>query len=130
MLPLEHISAYNCGVRRKPGELVPLEQAICETAASLQSRGTREFHGYELAKQLGDMADKRLLTAYGTLYRALGRLEQMGLLTSRWEDPEVPARENRPGRRLYQLTALGETAATHVNAREDAGLKRLRRRLA
>jgi DNA-binding PadR family transcriptional regulator len=117
-------------VRRKAGELVPLEQAICETAADLQSRGTVEFHGYELAKRLGDMADKRLLTAYGTLYRALARLEQMGLLASRWEDPETPARENRPGRRLYHLTALGEAAVTDVRAREDEGLKRLRRRLA
>ena len=32
----------------------------------------------------------------------------MGLLRSRWEHPDIPARENRPGRRLYELTALGE----------------------
>lgn len=126
----EHISAYNSGVRRKPGELVPLEQAICETAVDLQARGHTEFHGYQLAKRLGDMGNTRLLTAYGTLYRALDRLERMGLLTSRWEDPQIPARENRPGRRLYQLTALGVTAASDVRAREDAKLKRLRRRLA
>jgi PadR family transcriptional regulator, regulatory protein PadR len=117
-------------VRRKPGELVPLEQAICETAADLHARGIRDFHGYELARRLGEMADRKLLTAYGTLYRALGRLESMGLLTSEWEAPEIPARENRPGRRLYRLTALGEEAVTNVRAREDANLKRLRRRLA
>ena len=81
-------------VRRKPGALVPLEYAICETAAGLHRSGIEEFHGYELAKRLGDIADKRLLTAYGTLYRALGRMEQMGLLKSRWEDPAIPAREN------------------------------------
>ena len=71
-------------------------------------RGTTEFHGYELAKHLREASDARLLTAYGTLYRALMRLEEMGLLESRWEDPEIPARENRPGRRLYSLTAKGE----------------------
>jgi PadR family transcriptional regulator, regulatory protein PadR len=98
-------------MRRKPGALVPLEQAICETAAELLTRGVNQFHGYELAKRMGDRSETRLLTAYGTLYRALGRLEQMGLLTSEWEDPQIPARENRPGRRLYQLTALGEEAA-------------------
>jgi DNA-binding PadR family transcriptional regulator len=65
-------------VRRKPGSLVPLEIAICSTAALLRSRGEEEFHGYEMAKTLGDGAGVRLLTAYGTLYRALGRLEKMG----------------------------------------------------
>jgi len=98
-------------MRRKPGALLPFEAAICVTAATLLRAGAREFHGYELAKRLGDAPDRRRLTAYGTLYRALGRLEQMGLLRSRWEDPEIPARENRPGRRLYTLTAAGEAAA-------------------
>ena len=98
-------------MRRKPGQLLPLEISICASAYSLSRRRTTEFHGYELAKYLRDDLDARLLTAYGTLYRALTRLEEMGLLTSRWEDPEIPARENRPGRRLYSLTAKGETAA-------------------
>jgi PadR family transcriptional regulator PadR len=64
---------------------------------------------YLLAKQLADVGDRKLLTAYGTLYRALGRLEAMGLLESRREDPAVAAKENRPGRRLYSLTALAES---------------------
>ena len=98
-------------MRRKPGQLLPLELSICESAWTLLKRGTTEFHGYELAKHLREASDARLLTAYGTLYRALSRLEEMGLLESRWEDPEVPARENRPGRRLYSLTGKGESAA-------------------
>ena len=98
-------------VRRKPGQLVPLETAICVCAANLRRNGTTGFHGYEIAKRLGDDSDRRFLTAYGTLYRALGRLEAMGLLESQWEDPHIPARENRPGRRIYMLTPAGETAA-------------------
>src|SRR5213082_3103187 len=86
-------------MRRKPGALVPLEIAICVAAADLDG----EFHGYELAKHLADVTGHPSLTAYGTLYRALARLEQMKLLKSRWEDPQIPARENRPGRRLYTL---------------------------
>ena len=39
------------------------------------------------------------------------RLEKLGLLSSRWEDPGVAATEQRPLRRLYQITAAGETAA-------------------
>lgn len=106
---------------------MPLEIAICASAAALHRRGVREFHGYEIAKHLGAAADRRLLTAYGTLYRALGRLEAMRLLESRWEDPEIPARENRPGRRLYTLTAAGELAAQ--DARKAASAPKRGRRL-
>jgi len=112
------ISAYYQVVRRKPGALVPLELAICEAAAALRARGIHEFHGYEIAKTIGDAADSRLLTAYGTLYRALARLQKMQLVTSRWEDPAIPARENRPGRRLYTLTPLGDAALTEARAAE------------
>ena len=119
-------------MRRKPGALVPLEQRICLTAAALLRRGRVTFHGYEIAKSLADAADARLLTAYGTLYRALGRLEEMGLLESAPEDPAIAAREGRPGRRLYSLTALGEQAAREARATVAASQKgkRPRRRLA
>lgn|SRR5689334_18905186 len=116
-------------MRRKPGGLLPLEFAICTCASDLLVRGTREFHGYEIAKRLSDVADHKLLTAYGTLYRALARLEGMGLLESRWEDPEVPARENRPGRRLYSLTAAGESAVDEARKAEvHTSRTRVRRR--
>ena len=116
-------------MRRKPGALVPLETAICSCAADLLVRGTREFHGYEIAKRLSDVADHKLLTAYGTLYRALGRLESMGLLQSRWEDPDVPARENRPGRRLYTITPAGEAAVDEARkASTERSPSRPRRR--
>lgn len=125
-----HISAYIQFVRRKPGQLVPLETAICACAAKLRRGGTLEFHGYEIAKRLGDDTGSRLLTAYGTLYRALGRLEVMGLLESRWEEPQTPARESRPARRLYALTAAGEVAA-HATQKNAEGIpRRVRRRWA
>jgi DNA-binding PadR family transcriptional regulator len=117
-------------MRRKPGQLVPLEITICETAWALRRRGTTEFHGYELATRLREASDARLLTAYGTLYRALARLEEMGLLESRWEDPEIPARENRPGRRLYSLTGKGEAVAKQSDrAVETKRAARTNRRL-
>jgi DNA-binding PadR family transcriptional regulator len=112
-------------VRRKPGELLPLERAICNQAADLGD----EFHGYELAKRLQQVADSRLLIAHGTLYRALSRLEEMGLVKSRWEDPRIPARENRPGRRLYSLTALGERVVLDTEKQVRAATRtRLRRK--
>jgi DNA-binding PadR family transcriptional regulator len=90
---------------------VPLELAICVRALELTREGATAFHGYDIAKRLAHAADTKLLTAYGTLYRALARLEHMGLLTSQWEAPEIAARERRPGRRLYSLTPLGVEAA-------------------
>jgi PadR family transcriptional regulator PadR len=124
------ISAYCWPVRRKPGCLVPLESAICEAAVELREHGSESFHGYELAKTLGRAADARLLTAYGTLYRALSRLERMGFLESRWEDPDIPARENRPGRRLYTLTAAGEAAVEEARRVLAASRRKRSRRLA
>lgn len=43
----------------------------------------------------------------------------MGLLQSHWEDPQLAADENRPGRRLYALTGdgLAVAQARHVDAR-------------
>jgi DNA-binding PadR family transcriptional regulator len=98
-------------VKRKPGSLLPIEVDICVAARRLR----REFHGFELAKSLADGGDRKRLTAYGTLYRALGRLEEMGLLTSRWEDAQE-AETRRPLRRLYQLTDLGRRALADATA--------------
>ena len=98
-------------MRRKPGALVPLEASILAAAVQLHDAGAPEFHGYQIAKHLADVANAKLLTAYGTLYRALSRLEDMGFLRSQWEDPQIAANENRPGRRLYALTGEGAVAA-------------------
>jgi PadR family transcriptional regulator, regulatory protein PadR len=106
-------------VRRKTGSLVPLELAVCTAAMGLRERGVTQFHGYLLAKEIKNASDAKLLTAYGTLYRALGRLEQMGLMTSEWEDPQIPAAENRPRRRLYAITHDGQKAV--ADAASEAG---------
>jgi DNA-binding PadR family transcriptional regulator len=117
-------------MRRKAGQLVPLEIAICDAAVRLRRRGINEFHGYEIAKRIGEDVDSKLLTAYGTLYRALGRLESMGLLESRWEDPQIAANENRPGRRLYSLTgAAEETLAVQRKMAAAKAPRRARRKL-
>ena len=98
-------------MRRKPGALVPLEIEICICAAQFVKRGAEQFHGYEMAKQLAEATDHDSLAAYGTLYRALARLVDMGMLTSRWEDAALAADANRPRRRLYSLSAEGLAAA-------------------
>jgi len=41
----------------------------------------------------------------------------MGLLESHPEDPEIAARERRPGRRLYRLTEAGMEKVRELPAR-------------
>jgi PadR family transcriptional regulator PadR len=104
------ISSYNAGMRRKPGTLIPIEEQILAAGLSLRQRGTPHFHGFLIAKEISEGIDARRLTAQGVLYKALDRLERAGLLERWWEDPEVAAREQRPRRRLYRMTGLGEQA--------------------
>jgi PadR family transcriptional regulator PadR len=97
-------------VRRKTGALVPLEISILSAAVDLAARGAPRFHGFLLAKDLKERDGARSLTAHGTLYKALDRLEKAGLLASFWEDPNAAADENRPRRRFYIVTPAGERA--------------------
>ena len=71
--------------------------------------GHATFHGFGLAQTMREQGASRGLTGHGTLYKALGRLEDFGLLTSRWED--AGAAEGRPRRRLYELTGEGAHVA-------------------
>jgi PadR family transcriptional regulator len=112
-------------MRRKEGALVPLEASILEAALELRQRGIAEAHGFLLARELRDGAHARRLTAYGTLYKALDRLERAGHLASRWEDPHVAADEGRPRRRFYRVTLTGEAAfAEAISAERDGSRPR------
>jgi PadR family transcriptional regulator PadR len=79
--------------------------------------GDRTFHGFGLARTMGEQSGSRSLTAHGTLYKALGRLEEFGLLTSSWEETAV---EGRPRRRLYELTGKGVAVAEATPAQPAA----------
>ena len=106
--------------RRKPGTLLPLETEILEVALSLLRAGNATFHGFGLAQTMRDRSGSRSLTAHGTLYKALGRLEEFGLLSSRWE--AAATAEGRPRRRLYELTGQGARVAEQALADEAPGL--------
>jgi|SRR5688572_8655002 hypothetical protein len=101
------LSAYSSSMRRKPGRLVPLELSILATGIDLYASGTPSFHGFLIARALRDREQARLLTAHGTLYRALNRLQELGYLTSEWEDADTATAVGRPRRRLYTVTATG-----------------------
>ncbi|MEZ5289627.1 MAG: helix-turn-helix transcriptional regulator [Vicinamibacterales bacterium] len=63
-----------------------------------------------------DVLDATGLTA-GTVYPALDRLEDLGLLRSSWESPAAAQVEGRPARRYFQLTAEGAHALAEALAK-------------
>jgi PadR family transcriptional regulator PadR len=118
------ISSYYLIMRRKPGAILPIEESVLTLAAAHNVSGDREFHGFEMAKRLRDIDDARRLTAHGTLYKALSRMEKAGLLESRWEDPQHGADEGRPRRRLYRITGAGEVALSRLETNRAASRQR------
>ncbi len=95
--------------RRTAGTLLPIETEILGAALAMRRAGHPGFHGFGLAQTMREQRGSRALTAHGTLYKALARLEEFGMLTSRWEDPADA--QGRPRRRLYELTGPGAQAA-------------------
>lgn len=104
--------------RRKPGTLLPLEAEILAVALSSAASEDGAFYGFGLAQAMRERGGSRSLTGHGTLYKALARLEEFGLLSSRWE--HATAAEGRPRRRLYELTGQGVEAARRA-LEADAG---------
>ncbi len=101
--------------RRAAGTLLPLEVDILEVGAGMTDEGER-FHGFGLAERLS--ADSRRLVAHGTLYKALSRMLDAGLLEAVWEDAAVAAEAGRPRRRLYAVTPAGAAALSAVRSGE------------
>ena len=85
------------------------------------SRGQAGETGTCWSSVMRERAGSRPLTSHGTLYKALARLEEFGLLTSAWEDAATAA-EGRPRRRLYELTGEGARLAAST---ASAPLQRL-----
>lgn len=108
-------------VRRRPGTLLPLELAILDAGTTAARDGEAEFHGFAVAQRIRERDGARRLTAHGTLYKALGRMADAGLLESRWEDADIAVAEGRPRRRLYRVTPLGAAALARARADEVAG---------
>lgn len=114
-------------MRRKPGELLPLEVNILAAAMALSARGIDQFHGFKLAREMQELDNSRSILSTGALYKALSRLENEGLLSSSWEAPVVAEAEGRPRRRYYVLTckaiAVLRDSSGHVLTLRDSILR-------
>ncbi len=76
---------------------------------ALLNAGETERYGLQLRDETG--------LPSGTVYPIIARLEQVGWLESRWEDPAHHVAEGRPRRRYYRLTRDGAEQARAALAR-------------
>src|SRR5262245_18261902 len=66
--------------------------------------------GYQYGFDIMDMTG----LPSGTVYPALRRLEEAGLVKSKWEKPAIAQQELRPPRKYYELTREGRVALTEA----------------
>lgn len=66
-----------------------------------------ESYGYRINREVSEMSDGAFELKEATLYTAFRRLEEAGLIRSRWGDEESGAR-----RRYYRTTEKGEDRLT------------------
>ena len=79
------------------------------TAIVLHCVASGYRHGFDIIDASGLQS--------GTVYPVLRRLEDAGMLKSKWERAERAHAEQRPPRRLYQLTGSGAEALREALAR-------------
>jgi PadR family transcriptional regulator len=72
----------------------------------LKTLGTGPNHGYGIALRIHQLSDDVLKVEEGSLYPALYRLEDQGLIESEWR-----ATENNRKAKFYRLTRTGRSAA-------------------
>ncbi len=53
----------------------------------------------------------------GTVYPALRRMEEAGLVVSHWESAAVAQKEQRPARKYYELSKSGQRSLADASAR-------------
>ena len=107
--------------RRKAGAILPIEYDIL--AAGVDAQGANgAFYGFALAQSLAEGG--HALTAHGTLYKALARMTEAGLLTAEWEDPGVAEAAGRPRRKLYTVSGAGVLALSRRSASVQASSAR------
>jgi DNA-binding PadR family transcriptional regulator len=86
--------------------------------ALLVALGAGDLHGYALLREVEERSEGRLRPGTGSLYAALQRLMEEGLIV---ESPTRPADADDARRKYYRITAAGRSAVVD-EARRMQGL--------
>ena len=103
-----------------PASLLPLSEVAWEVLLALAAE---DRHGYAILLDVERRTDGRLVLLPGTLYRALHRMREQGLVD---EVSEAPAAAEDPRRRVFRLTSLGRRTAAAEARRLAAGVRAAR----
>ncbi len=90
----------------EPGSFLPLTEVEFEILLALAER---PLHGYGIMKEVEDRTGGRTTLHPGTLYRALDRLADSGLLDEACDPSPDEGGDER--RKYYRLTPLGRRVA-------------------
>ncbi len=105
-----------------PTELLPLTPVAFDILLALLEG---EAHGYAIMRAVQDRTDGATSLHAGTLYRALARLVDAGMIE---ELDEAPAGASDERRRYYRVTGLGRRVAAAEARRLEAQLGAARAR--
>jgi DNA-binding PadR family transcriptional regulator len=105
----------------KPESLLPLPPAVFHILIALADR---DRHGYSIMQDVAARTGGKVQLSAGTLYSAVRRMLEQGLIEELAESPDPSSTDER--RRYYRLTRFGKRAAAAEVERLNALLKQAR----
>jgi DNA-binding PadR family transcriptional regulator len=92
---------------RDPNELIPLKHSTYQVLLALDDGEL--LHGHAIMQAISEMTEGREVILPGTLYAALARMVDEGLVEESEPRPDGPS--GGPPRRYYQRTRFGRAVA-------------------
>jgi DNA-binding PadR family transcriptional regulator len=99
----------------------PLPGAVFHILIALADR---DRHGYSIMQDVAMRTGGKVKLSPGTLYSAIRRMLEQGLIEELFESPDPSSSDER--RRYYRITRLGKRAAAAEVARLSALVKQAR----
>jgi DNA-binding PadR family transcriptional regulator len=87
-------------------DFLPLPTAVFHILVALADR---DRHGYSIMQDVGARTDGKVVLSAGTLYTAIRRMLEQGLIEELRESPDPDSADER--RRYYRLTQFGRDVA-------------------
>ena len=109
--------------RRRPGDHLPLTIPVFQILLSLADR---DLHGYAIIQDIGERTEGEVQLTASTLYAALKRLLDAGLVEELAERPAPGEDDSR--RRYYRVTPLGLDVALRETARLERAVRMARQK--
>ena len=105
----------------KPDALLPLPTAVFHILIALADR---DRHGYSIMQDVAARTEGKVQLSAGTLYSAIRRMLEQGLIEELAESPDPSSTDER--RRYYRLTRFGKRVAAAEVGRLNALVQQAR----